>query len=386
MFTRELLGLIPRQRVRAVDGMAVTAEVWETSHEYHRLLLQLHSLLQHGAGIVGGLEVIASEPADDAVYVLPGVAVDGIGNLIILPEPRAYDLGIAEGLLYLIVSYTESRPQSATSRVQEDAPLYVHSQFTLEAVTKLPSTPHVELARINRRGQTSPIVAAKESAHPRTNEIDLRFRSSVGEPSALRALVGVVMLRGAESARHGEGLANVAASMRQTPHTQVWVDRGLTLAADLTPYDLVYVVGRDAVQLTSEEMNALYAYWQGGGVIFFEGCRAAQDGEPGADAMFKGLLASFGVRLETMPATHALLATPNLFAQPPDGFETRGAPVLLAAERVIVSTFDYGCIWRGERRGRQATRGEIRNALEFGTNLIQWAVTQRIPTAAAAGR
>ena len=289
-------------------------------------------------------------------------------------------------MLYLIVSYTESRPQSATSRVQEDAPLYVHSQFTLEAVTKLPSTPHVELARINRRGQTSPIVAAKESAHPRTNEIDLRFRSSVGEPSALRALVGVVMLRGAESARHGEGLANVAASMRQTPHTQVWVDRGLTLAADLTPYDLVYVVGRDAVQLTSEEMNALYAYWQGGGVIFFEGCRAAQDGEPGADAMFKELLASFGVRLETMPATHALLATPNLFAQPPDGFETRGAPVLLAAERVIVSTFDYGCIWRGERRGRQATRGEIRNALEFGTNLIQWAVTQRIPTAAAAGR
>jgi hypothetical protein len=378
MFTRELLGLLPRQRVRAVDGMAVTAEVWEESHEYHRLLLRLHALLQHGSGIVGGLDVIASDPADSSVYVLPGLAIDGIGNLIILPEPRAYDLGGAEGLLYLIVSYTESRPQTTARRVQEDAPLYVQSQFTLEAVAKLPSTPHVELARIHRRGQTSPITTAKEFAQPRVNEIDLRFRTLVGQPNVMRAMLGVVTLRGAESTRHGEGLANVAASMRQNPHVQVWVDRGLTLAADLGQYDLVYVVGRDAVQLTSDEMNALYTYWQGGGVIFFESCRAGQtDGDPGADVVFRDLLAAFGTRLEPMPPTHALFAAPNLFAQPPDGFETRGAPALLAAERVIMSTFDYGCMWRGERRGRQAQRGEIRNALEFGANVVHWAIAQR---------
>jgi hypothetical protein len=42
-----------------------------------------------------------------------------------------------------------------------------------------------------------------------------------------------------------------------------------------------------------------------------------------------------------------------------------------------MSTFDYGCMWRGERRGRQAQRGEIRNALEFGANVVHWAIAQR---------
>ena len=331
MFTRELLGLLPRQRVRAVDGMAVTAEVWEESHEYHRLLLRIHSLLQHGSGIVAGMDVIASEPADSSVYVLPGLAIDSIGQLIILPEPRAYDLGNAEGLLYLIASYTESRPQVAAKRVQEDAPLYVHSQFTLEAVSRLPSTPYVELARIRRVGKSAPIVTAKDLALPQSNEIDLRFRRIVGDRGITRAVLGVLTLRGAEGVHHGEGLVNVAATMRQNPQLQVWADRGLTPASDLAQFDLVYVVGRDAVQLTSEEMNALYTYWQGGGVIFYESCRAAQtDGDPGADAMFRELMSSFGVSLAPMPANHPMMAAPYLFAQPPDGFETRGTPQLLA--------------------------------------------------------
>ncbi len=377
MFTRELLGLLPRQRVRAVDGMAVTAEVWEESHEYHRLLLRMHSLLQHGSGIVAGMGVIASEPADSSVYVLPGLAIDSIGQLIILPEPRAYDLGSAEGLLYLIASYTESRPQSAARRVQEDAPLYVESQFTLEAVSKLPATPYVELARIHRRGGGAPIVAAKAVDIPRANEIDLRFRRVVGETGIMRAMLGVVTLRGADGVRHSAGLANVAAAMRQNPQMQVWVDHGLTPASDLAQYDLLYVVGRDVVQLTGDEMNPLYTYWQGGGTIFLESCRAAQtDGDPGADAMFRELMSSFGVSLAPMPATHPLMATPYLFAQPPDGFETRGTPGLWAGERVIMSTYDFGCIWRGERRGRPAHRSEIRNALEFGANLVRWAMAQ----------
>ncbi len=89
MFTREVMGLFPRKRIRAVDGMAVTAEVWEEAHEYHRNVGQLHAVLQHGAGIVTGFDVIASEPADNSVYIMPGLAIDAIGNPIFAPEPRA---------------------------------------------------------------------------------------------------------------------------------------------------------------------------------------------------------------------------------------------------------------------------------------------------------
>src|SRR5690606_6939207 len=102
MLTREALSIFPHKRIRAVDGMAVTAEVWEEAHDYHRQLNRLHTVLHHGAGIVTGLEVIASDPPDNSVYLLPGLAVDSVGQTIVVPEPRAYDLGNAEGRLYLI--------------------------------------------------------------------------------------------------------------------------------------------------------------------------------------------------------------------------------------------------------------------------------------------
>jgi hypothetical protein len=377
MFTRELLGLFPRKRIRAMDGMAVTAEIWEEAHDYHRTVDRVHTLLHHGAGIVAGLEVIASDPADNSVYVLPGLAVDPIGQSILVPEPRAYDLGGAEGALYLILTYTESRPQTANGRAGEDAPLYVYTQFTLEAVSTPPPTPYVELARVWRRG-AGPIVAAKEANHPRANEIDLRFRKEIGKQTPDPVAVGVVTLRGAEGTNHGEGMSNVAAAMRYDSEAPVWVDRGVPLTNGLARYDLLYVVGRDGFQLNNDEMTTLYHYWQEGGSLFYEGCRRAQEsGEPAADAAFVALLDSFGVQLRPVEAGHEVLRAPYLFGAPPDGFETRGTPTLRAGEGVLVSTFDYGCLWRGERRGRPAARSEIRNALEFGANLVTWAAARR---------
>ncbi len=386
MFTRELLGLLPQKRLHAVDGMAVTADVWEAAHEYHRLMERLNTVLLHGAGIVAGLEVIASDPADNVVYVLPGYAVDGIGQPIIVPEPRAYDLGAAVGMLYLIITYSESRPQSTGSRVQEDGPRYVHAQYTLEAVEELPDTPHLELARIWRRDPNRPIVAAKQPLSPRGNEIDLRFRREIGvKASPAPVAVGVVTLRGAEDTKHGAGMMNVAASMRQQGETVAWIDQRVPLDADLQRFDLLYVVGRDAIEFTNEEMTQLYAFWQAGGVIFYEGCRSGQpQGDPPADEAMRGLLEAFGVQLSPLNAAHGLYREPYFFAQPPDGFETQGAPKLYAGEGVIFSQADYGCLWRGERRGRAATRAEIRDGLEWGANLVVWAAAQRQARRAAA--
>jgi len=378
MLTRDVLSVFPKKRIRAMDGMAVTAEVWEEAHDYHRQLTRLHSVLQHGVGIITGLEVIASEPPDNSIYLMPGLAVDSIGQPVVVPEPRAYDLGNAEGRLYLIVSYNESRPQSTGSRVQEDAPLYVQYQYSLEAVSALPPTPHVELARIWRREPKAPITVAKDPNHPRTNEIDLRYRRTVGQQEPLLATVGVISMRGTDGARHGEGMANVAASVRLSSIGQVIVDRGVPLAGDLSNYDLIYLVGRDQVQLTNEEMTALYGYWQAGGIIFYEGCRQNLTvGDPPADNTFIGLVNAFGLTLSPIDSSHGLFAAPYLFAQPPFGFETQGTPQLRGADGIVMSNFDYGCLWRGERRGRPAQRSEIRDAQEFGANLVFWAAAQR---------
>jgi len=132
------------------------------------------------------------------------------------------------------------------------------------------------------------------------------------------------------------------------------------------------------VQLTNDEMTALYAYWQSGGVIFYEGCRRNLTvGEPPADNTFIGLVNAFGQTLTPIDSSHSLFTAPYLFAQPSAGFETQGSPTLRVADGILMSTYDFGCIWRGERRGRPATRSEIRDAQEFGANLIFWAAEQR---------
>jgi hypothetical protein len=52
-------------------------------------------------------------------------------------------------------------------------------------------------------------------------------------------------------------------------------------------------------------------------------------------------------------------------------------PGLKVGEGVIVSACDYGCLWQGERRGRAASREEIRAAHEWGSNLMAYAVARR---------
>ena len=46
---------LPTRRIKAMDGMAVTADVWEEAHQYHYQHQTLHARYGHGAGVLGGL-------------------------------------------------------------------------------------------------------------------------------------------------------------------------------------------------------------------------------------------------------------------------------------------------------------------------------------------
>lgn len=374
MNREDVLRGFPRKRIEPVDGMAVTADVWREAHDYHRLQQRYHALLAHGSGIVVGLEVIASDPPDSSVFILPGIAVDTEGRTIVLPEPTAFDVAKSQGLFYLLLTHAESVPQADEDR--EDGPLYVHAQFGIEARSALPDAPYVELARIRRQGPDAPLADAKDASRPAANEIDQRFRREIGAAQPEAITLAVSYAGGAASREHGQGATHLARALRRAGQ-QVWVDGDVTLSPDLEAYTLVYLVGQDAFQLDRDKMNALYAYLQAGGTVLVESCRQAVTGDPAADAAFSDLLASMGVQLEPLPPGHRLLTEPFLFAAPPPGFETEGEPQVLLGGGVIFSTFDYGCLWRGERRGQPATREEIRTAMEWGANLVAFAAARR---------
>jgi hypothetical protein len=386
----DLLHEFPTRRIKPADGMAVTAQVWEEAHDYHRHWQRAHELYAHGPCIVTGLDVIASDPADSSLYILPGIAVDPRGQTIVVAEPVAYDIGQAQGQIYLLLTYEESLPTAAvrtgseqgrTNRVAdaahpEDGPLYIYAQFSIEATPTLPDGPYVELARLRRQSRESALLDARRPVHPGPNEIDLRFRQEAGPTCQEIISVAVSYTGGPTDDRHGRGADALARALRYAGR-RAWVDDRILLGPGLESYTLLYLVGQDSFQLDRDEMNALYAFLQGGGTLFVEACRRNQAGDPPAVLSFLDLLASMGIQLQEVPPEHDLLSTPHLFATPTPGFETEEPPRLLAGEGVILNYSDYGCLWQGERRDRPATREEIRAAIEWGENLVAYALKRR---------
>ncbi len=382
---QDILQEFPSRRIKPVDGLAVTADVWREAHDYHRHRQRYHNMLSHGPGIVSGLDVIASDPPDTAVYIQPGVAVDPQGHIIVLKEPITYDVGqTAEGRLYLLLSYGESEGQSQSGEdARPESARYIHTEFGIETQTQRSAFQGVELARIRRQERDSLIFNAQDAAHPGANEIDLRFRREVGaEQREALAMAVCYVGGGMKSARHSEGANYMARAFGRylgpDGGHQLHVDHDISIAPGLEAYTLVYLVGQGSFQLGKEEMEALYAYIERGGTLLIESCRHEMtDGEPQSDTAFYNLLSDLGVELSELRSDHRLLREPFLFATPPPGFETQGSPRVVVSDAVIFSTHDYGCLWQGERRGGSASREEIRSAMEWGSNVVAYALARR---------
>lgn len=366
MYESEIMQSYPVRRVKAYDGMAVTAAVWDAAHDFHRSLLEVHTSFAHGFGVLHGLEVIAGEPADRQIYIQPGIAVDPLGRTIILSEQRAYDLRSVEGMIYIVLSFGESQPRNDAVQAGDDAPRFVYNEFGLEALVALPKTPYVELARIRRQGSGAAVRTAALPASPTTNEIDLRYRTTVGasQPKVVRMAVVTPTDKGTTQL---QGAINLAGAVERSGFRLI-VD-GLPLDRAILDYDVVYLVGQGPWRLNGIQTGLLQEFHRQGGSIFYESERSS-GADDKTDVSFREFITSLGVSLTPVAEDAPLLRTPNFFPTPPEGFETTGSPRLMATDGILFSGYDYGALWQGKRRGRVASRSEVRSAFEFGENLL----------------
>jgi len=374
----DLLYLVPKKRVKAFDGMAVTADVWELSHEYARQQHRFHLMLTLPPGILLGLNVIASIPPDTSVYILPGVAVDNWGQTVVLPQPMTYKIGnTAEGLIYLLLHYEQSQPRAEQGRGQEGAPMFVYDEFSISVVSKLPDVPFIELARIDRSNRTAAVSNAVSPEHPDKDEIDLRYRNIITPPNRKIARVMTSYVGGMSYQKHGDGIHHLVHSLNRDGHYKVVVDVDRSLdSAGLEQYDLLYLVAENRFDLSRSELNNLYTFIQNGGTLLFETCQRTQfTTHPPALQSFTDILNSFGFQVDDLRTDTPLLKQPNLFAMPPRGFEPQGT--LQIGEGIILSTYDYGGVWQGKRRDGAPTRQEIRTVFEWGENILQSALQRK---------
>jgi Domain of unknown function (DUF4159) len=380
---KDLLQSYPIKRLKPIDGLSVTADVWSEAHDYHRLRQRYHALLAHGFGLVAGLEVVASDPADNTVYIMPGMAISPTGEEIVLAQPVAYDLGKAQDMLYLLLTFGESKP-AVEPGSSDGARLYVYSGFEVEAKPAPPGDAHLEIARINRVKKDAPISNAANPEHPQSNEIDQRYRLTLTDRVPAVINVAVVYASGFKDKSHGAGLDHLTRVANRSGLLRAAVDTGVSLSAGLDSYELVHLVGQGAFQMSPDDMTAIYNYVQAGGTVYIESSRKGlASGEPAADGIYTDLVSSFGLQLADITVGHELLTTPNLFAALPPGYETQGKPRLQEGGGVIFSTYDYANLWQGERRGGPASREEIRTAHEFGINLLAYAHRRRMVSKSA---
>jgi hypothetical protein len=367
--SERLLKQLPARRLKAVDGMAVTAAVWEEVSDYHRLYRQLSTLAATGAGVVSGLDVIASDPADRTIYVTPGVAVDAEGRLIVITDTVAYDVGNrVEGSYRLLLHYAESRPTVVGA--DSDEPQSIQHQFEMEARPVSQGSDGLELARFDLSAQATPIRNPTARTAPRPNEIDGRFRVVPGQKALPTAHIGVLYLGSFQDATHRTGWQHFANSVTQQGTIRLYVDDNVSLTATLPPYSILYVTAQQAFNLSGYELELLYGYWKNGGYLWIEPC-AHTLARGGAIASFEDLFSTFGFTLNAVPRRHALFTQPHMFAAPPPGYVFSSESIRVG-DRILYSPFDYACLWQGEQDNTLPTRETIRAAYEFGENLLKF--------------
>ena len=153
---------------------------------------------------------------------------------------------------------------------------------------------------------------------------------------------------------------------------RISVEDDVPLGPGIVTNTLVYVVGQGDFELDQGQINGLRNYvHRGKGTLLLEGVDTA------AEASFENFLQMANMQPEPLPQGYRLLTQPYFFAAPPPGFETQGTPKIMVSEGVIFSTYNYGLLWQGERRGRLASREEIRSATEWGANIITYALDRR---------
>lgn len=350
------INIFPARRIKPFDGMAVTAETWNTDHHELRSSRKAHDLAFHGSGIITGLEVLANDPPDRMVFISPGAAVDPEGNIIVLPERVAYDFGSSiDGQLSLYISHGEREVAGS-----EPDSVMIQSEYVVSARSEAPKKPSVELARITLKNGSDPIRVPSNPNHPTAGELDQRFRSLVGAAPRRQVRIALCEMTNSEKELQGSWDMMLGAA-NATSRTEYVLDMGVMISPDLAQYALVVLTGRGAFHLTDEQISQLKQYLERGGKLLAEGLDAS------ANLTFAQMFEKLGVGFGNAAMSNSLTKFPFFFPSPFSG--PFGAELLLAPG-IIFSKAGHSLGWGGYPETQQPTRELIRSAHEWAENML----------------
>jgi hypothetical protein len=281
----------PLERVQVRDGLLMNAERWRRAHEYHHERQNIHYQSLNQPGIVCGLGVKLIPPPSEVIsqyrdgrwlQIQPGIAIDLVGNPIIVPEPIEFRIA-SENLtpnpltVYLVVSYVN--PEKLRRKEQREI---VQETFRIDEKTSPPSELEVELCRILLEPGTvaaleaPPLQNPADVFFPETNCLDLRYRSQVrsrAQGVVQVALVNPSSLSNETSLSNLSYLLQSVAALYPTLEGNLDVGR-VTLQseekAQLSNYDLLFLHYQQSQVLKERQWYSLKQYLEAGGVLLVE--------------------------------------------------------------------------------------------------------------------
>jgi hypothetical protein len=257
----------PLERLQVTDGLLLNADRWRLAHEYHRQRQNIHYQSLHQPGIVCGLKVgITAAPEQFAAQyrdqrwlrVQPGVAIDTLGNPIIVPEAIDYRLASepprsGTAMIYLVLSYVD--PDRLQRSVE---PELVQETFRIDEKTTPPDALEVELCRVLIQAGTLQLEQNINLFNPSINHVDLRYRQQAQARS-----LGTVRIAEASS-----GNTQWLSLSRSLPalYPQLnaeWVD----YPSDRAEYDLLSLTSPQLAALSDAQRQSLKQHLMTGGTI-----------------------------------------------------------------------------------------------------------------------
>lgn len=427
----------PLQRLSVKDGLLLTAEYWRCAHQYHRHRQNIHYQSLHQPGIVCGLGVsVIPAPANiPAQYrdgrwlqIQSGIAIDLVGNPIVVPQPIDFRITSEHKdqplIVYVVLSYVDpDKLQRQTSRE------IVQETFRIDERTSPTSALEVELCRILLQPGSVRLERSADVFFPGVNNLDLRYR--LQPRSRTQGVVRVAQVIQNNSQENAKIVSNLSFLLQSVsalyPALQVSEEVGqVTLqpkseGVKVSDYDLLYLTYQQLISLKETEIETARQYWQTGGLLLVEvsskeinirelNLVQQQLQEAIADLESEDELAEIKIQLETelkaveadlvktisavslnfkeisqqigtfpdssgnLSYTHPLRTQPFLFGQFP--IINKQPTQLFNWGGIVLVIGDLSTAW-GLDKQRSLPREIIRSAQEIGINILHFAWRKR---------
>ncbi len=322
----------PLQRIEPHTGLVIDVETWAIAHAYHDAYQRFHLALLHGWGVVTGLHP-SIDSAANTIILSPGVAVDRDGRMIVVPVEQRVTAEIEGAESWITLAYADRRAAGLDSgRVEES--------FDLTLSTQKPQPPAICLGRVATSG--------KKPTADRLGRVEI---------SAFRDRSVAVVLASKESGMHGWHMQGLQNLLESAIHIGIHCE----VVRDEADADVTYVSGAGDQDPTASATKAITSAAERSGALIIDLCKPALL-SPGWKELLGGLAHDRGERQVQ------LLRSPYVFGDAPAGAVGPGDVTWLP--NGIVSLRDYGCAWGGRGDAGALPRTIVRDAIEFGINLL----------------